>query len=94
MDEGLPLVRPLWMMDPHDPACLIVSDEFSVGEELIVAPILHAKRQEREGESKLEIALGIQDLLREFLIHFYSLMGLLFRFLKYFLLFMEFLRYE
>nr|XP_036675843.1 myogenesis-regulating glycosidase isoform X3 [Drosophila suzukii]XP_036675844.1 myogenesis-regulating glycosidase isoform X3 [Drosophila suzukii]XP_036675845.1 myogenesis-regulating glycosidase isoform X3 [Drosophila suzukii] len=48
MDEGLPLVRPLWMMDPHDPACLIVSDEFSVGEELIVAPILHAKRQERE----------------------------------------------
>jgi len=76
MDEGLPLVRPLWMMDPHDPACLIVSDEFSVGEELIVAPILHAKRQEREGESKLEIAPGIQDLLREYLIHFYSLMGL------------------
>ncbi|XP_043660629.1 myogenesis-regulating glycosidase isoform X2 [Drosophila teissieri] len=48
MNEGLPLVRPLWMMDPHDPACLIVSDEFSVGEELIVAPILHANREERE----------------------------------------------
>ncbi|KAI8036043.1 myogenesis-regulating glycosidase isoform X1 [Drosophila gunungcola] len=48
MNEGLPLVRPLWMMDPHDPACLIVSDEFSVGEELIVAPILHAGREERE----------------------------------------------
>ncbi|XP_017064277.1 myogenesis-regulating glycosidase isoform X2 [Drosophila eugracilis] len=48
MNEGLPLVRPLWMMDPHDPACLIVSDEFSVGEELIVAPILHAKREKRE----------------------------------------------
>jgi len=52
MNEGLPLVRPLWMMDPHDPACLIVSDEFSVGEELIVAPILHANREEREGEFK------------------------------------------
>ncbi|XP_060663430.1 myogenesis-regulating glycosidase isoform X1 [Drosophila nasuta] len=48
MTEGLPLVRPLWMLDPHDPACLIVSDEFSVGEELIVAPILDAGREERE----------------------------------------------
>ncbi|KAL7744477.1 hypothetical protein ACLKA6_001852 [Drosophila palustris] len=48
MNEGLPLVRPLWMLDPHDPACLIVSDEFSVGEELIVAPILDAGREERE----------------------------------------------
>ncbi|XP_017054654.1 myogenesis-regulating glycosidase isoform X2 [Drosophila ficusphila] len=48
MNEGLPLVRPLWMMDPHDPACLMVSDEFSVGEELIVAPILHEGRRERE----------------------------------------------
>lgn len=51
MNEGLPLVRPLWMLDPHDPACLIVSDEFSVGEELIVAPILDAGREEREGKS-------------------------------------------
>ncbi|KAH8266755.1 hypothetical protein KR026_005518 [Drosophila bipectinata] len=48
MNEGLPLVRPLWMMDPHDPACLIVSDEFSVGEELIVAPILEPGRETRE----------------------------------------------
>ncbi|KRF80574.1 myogenesis-regulating glycosidase isoform X2 [Drosophila virilis] len=48
MNEGLPLVRPLWMLDPHDPACLIVSDEFSVGEELIVAPILDAGLEERE----------------------------------------------
>ncbi|XP_030378156.1 myogenesis-regulating glycosidase isoform X2 [Scaptodrosophila lebanonensis] len=48
MNEGWPLVRPLWMLDPHDPACLIVSDEFSVGEELIVAPILDAGREERE----------------------------------------------
>uniref|UniRef100_A0A0K8WHT9 Putative family 31 glucosidase KIAA1161 n=1 Tax=Bactrocera latifrons TaxID=174628 RepID=A0A0K8WHT9_BACLA len=48
MNEGLPLVRPLWMLDPHDPACLLVNDEFSVGEELIVAPILEKKSDERE----------------------------------------------
>ncbi|KAG5674189.1 hypothetical protein PVAND_004171 [Polypedilum vanderplanki] len=40
MDEGLPLVRPLWMLDPHDAACVSVVDEFSVGDQIIVAPIL------------------------------------------------------
>ncbi|XP_037934529.1 myogenesis-regulating glycosidase isoform X2 [Teleopsis dalmanni] len=48
MNEGLPLVRPLWMLDPHDPACLMVNDEFSVGDELIVAPILEKAAEERE----------------------------------------------
>jgi myogenesis-regulating glycosidase len=51
MNEGLPLVRPLWMLDPHDAACLNVVDEFSVGEQLIVAPILKEKTTIREGES-------------------------------------------
>ncbi|XP_077284721.1 myogenesis-regulating glycosidase isoform X2 [Arctopsyche grandis] len=40
LDEGLPLIRPLWMLEPNDPAGLVIDDEFSVGEELIVAPIL------------------------------------------------------
>ncbi|XP_065366290.1 myogenesis-regulating glycosidase isoform X1 [Calliphora vicina] len=48
MNEGLPLVRPLWMLDPHDPACLSIYDEFSVGEEMIVAPILEKDSEERE----------------------------------------------
>lgn len=51
MNEGVPLVRPLWMLDPQDPACLAVNDEFSIGEELIVAPIL------RKGETKREVYL-------------------------------------
>lgn len=50
MNEGLPLVRPLWMLDPHDPACLNVVDEFSVGEQLIVAPILKKDQTIREGK--------------------------------------------
>lgn len=51
MNEGVPLVRPLWMLDSQDPACFAVNDEFSVGEELIVAPIL------RKGETKREVYL-------------------------------------
>jgi myogenesis-regulating glycosidase len=53
MNEGLPLVRPLWMLDPSDAACLNVVDEFSVGEELIVAPILEHKKTIREGKMKV-----------------------------------------
>ncbi|XP_046432463.1 myogenesis-regulating glycosidase [Neodiprion fabricii] len=45
---GLPIIRPLWMLDPSDPACHDVVDEFSVGEELIVAPILYSGSRQRE----------------------------------------------
>ncbi|XP_014207485.1 myogenesis-regulating glycosidase isoform X2 [Copidosoma floridanum] len=48
LDTGLPIIRPLWMLDPADPACHLVVDEFSVGEELIVAPILHSGSRQRE----------------------------------------------
>ncbi|XP_076294139.1 uncharacterized protein LOC143215687 isoform X2 [Lasioglossum baleicum] len=48
LDTGLPIIRPLWMLDPADPACHVVVDEFSVGEELIVAPILYSGSRQRE----------------------------------------------
>ncbi|KAG4065962.1 hypothetical protein HA402_006680 [Bradysia odoriphaga] len=48
MNQGLPLVRPLWMLESHDAACLNVYDEFSVGEELIVAPIVQKGQTVRE----------------------------------------------
>lgn len=50
MNEALPLIRPLWMLDPQDPACLYVHDEFSVGIELIVAPILERGQYQRESK--------------------------------------------
>lgn len=49
MNEALPLIRPLWMLDPTDAACLSIKDEFSVGEEIIVAPILQKGITQREG---------------------------------------------
>ncbi|CAG9808813.1 unnamed protein product [Chironomus riparius] len=48
MNEGLPLVRPLWMLDPSDAACMSVVDEFSVGEQIIVAPIIEKGVTTRE----------------------------------------------
>ncbi|CAH1402416.1 unnamed protein product [Nezara viridula] len=48
LDSGVPLIRPLWMLDPSDSACHVVVDEFSIGEEIIVAPILSNGTYERE----------------------------------------------
>ncbi|XP_078719871.1 SITS-binding protein-like isoform X3 [Lampetra fluviatilis] len=36
---GLPLVRPLWWLDPRDPVALSVNDEFLLGDTLLVAPV-------------------------------------------------------
>lgn len=48
MDSGFPLIRPLWMLDSNDPSCHMVTDQFSVGNELIVAPVLHSGMRQRE----------------------------------------------
>lgn len=36
------------MLDPSDSACHVVVDEFSIGEEIIVAPVLQNGTYERE----------------------------------------------
>ncbi|ODM99434.1 hypothetical protein Ocin01_07257 [Orchesella cincta] len=52
MDEalttGMPIIRPLWMIDPLDSNCLKISDEFAIGEDIIVAPILRSNSTERD----------------------------------------------
>ena len=48
LTSGLPLIRPLWMLDPNDPSCHSVTDEFSIGDEIIVAPVLYFGARERE----------------------------------------------
>lgn len=66
MNDAIPLIRPLWMIDSSDPSCLTIHDEFSIGDEIIVAPIL------RQGEVHREIYLpqgvwkdGIDGSLRK-----------------------------
>ncbi|XP_019763989.1 myogenesis-regulating glycosidase isoform X2 [Dendroctonus ponderosae] len=48
LNLGLPIIRPLWMLDPNDSSCHTVADEFSIGEDIIVAPILYSRSRERE----------------------------------------------
>ncbi|PNF28508.1 hypothetical protein B7P43_G14787 [Cryptotermes secundus] len=48
LEFGIPIIRPLWLLDPNDPTCHLVTDEFSVGDELIVAPVISPRTYERE----------------------------------------------
>ena len=42
------MIRPLWMIDPQDANCLKAWDEFSIGVDIIVAPILQNNVTERD----------------------------------------------
>lgn len=46
--KGLPIIRPLWMMDPTDPDCLKASDEFTIGDNVLVAPVIQPNQGRRE----------------------------------------------
>uniref|UniRef100_A0A182Q2S0 Glycoside hydrolase family 31 N-terminal domain-containing protein n=1 Tax=Anopheles farauti TaxID=69004 RepID=A0A182Q2S0_9DIPT len=66
MDEGLPIIRPLWMLDSTDVNCFSINDEFAIGDGMIVAPVLH------RGETVREVYLpqgvwkdGIDESLRK-----------------------------
>lgn len=65
MNSGLPIVRPLWMLDSEDPSCLHVDDEFSVGNDIIVAPILQKGATKREGN------IDLNSVLINFVIFFF-----------------------
>lgn len=49
-DASQTLIRPLWMLDPEDATCYYVQDEFAVGPEIIVAPVLEHGQRQREGK--------------------------------------------
>jgi alpha-glucosidase len=44
---GYPVIRPLWMADPRNPALRAVDDSYLVGDSLLVAPVLHPGVSER-----------------------------------------------
>src|SRR6185503_10931398 len=47
MESGLPIARPLFFADPGDPALRTIDDAFLLGDDLLVAPIVHARAHER-----------------------------------------------
>jgi alpha-D-xyloside xylohydrolase len=44
---GVPAVRPLWFDYSDDPAAVEISDQFLLGDDLLVAPVLHEGAQSR-----------------------------------------------
>jgi alpha-D-xyloside xylohydrolase len=46
-DAGLPIIRPLVLMSPTDPATFAIDDQYLLGEELLVAPVVGDNAQTR-----------------------------------------------
>ena len=42
-----PVIRPLWMLDSNDPVNHVIDNEFMIGDEVLVAPILQYKQRSR-----------------------------------------------
>ena len=47
----LPIIRPLWMIAPHEPATFTIDDQFMIGNDVLVAPVV------REGQRVRDIYL-------------------------------------
>ncbi|XP_075979461.1 myogenesis-regulating glycosidase isoform X1 [Anticarsia gemmatalis] len=48
LEEGLPLIRPLWLVSGNDAAPMPVQDEFAIGGEIVVAPIMNRGQTARD----------------------------------------------
>jgi alpha-D-xyloside xylohydrolase len=46
--DGLPPMRPLFLNFPGEPACWDIADQFLLGDDLLVAPVVTAGAVERE----------------------------------------------
>jgi len=45
---GAPIIRPLWWVAPTDPEALSIGDEFLVGDDLLVAPVIVQSARSRD----------------------------------------------
>ena len=39
MDNSTPIIRPLWMLDPHDPINQVIDDEFLIGDKVNIITV-------------------------------------------------------
>merc|ERR1719348_1089367 len=48
MESSLPVIRPLWMLDPEDEVSQSIDDQVLIGDKLLVAPILKPGQTKRD----------------------------------------------
>lgn len=46
--KGLPIIRPLWWSETHDPEALKIDDQFMIGDSILVAPIIKKSTTQRD----------------------------------------------
>jgi alpha-glucosidase (family GH31 glycosyl hydrolase) len=47
-EQGQPIIRPLWWLDPNDTVALACADQYLVGDDLLVAPVIHEGARTRD----------------------------------------------
>jgi len=48
MEKSLPLIRPMWMLNPLDSLCQTIHDQFMIGDKILVAPVLNPGQTKRD----------------------------------------------
>lgn len=46
--KQVPIIRPLWWIAPHDEAALVCDDQYLIGDELLVAPVIQDGARQRD----------------------------------------------
>ena len=58
MVSSMPVIRPLWMLDPNDHANLVIDDEFLIGNKVILIHFLYCRQLGNEIVTKQKEVQG------------------------------------
>lgn len=45
---GTPIIRPMWWLQPEDEDAYLIDDQFAIGNDIVVAPVLYQGKTERD----------------------------------------------
>ena len=48
LETGAPIIRPMWYFDNSDSKLFTIADQFMVGDDILVAPVLDPKTYQRD----------------------------------------------
>ncbi|RWS18466.1 putative family 31 glucosidase KIAA1161-like protein [Leptotrombidium deliense] len=47
-ENGWPMIRPMWWLEPDDQDAYLINDQFAIGDDVIVAPVLEQGVRQRD----------------------------------------------